>query len=258
MTENGTIRVDRYDGYVVLTIDHPAARNALTDDVLRQLSDQVEAADLDPQVRAIVLAGADKVFAAGADLRALADRTAMDSFDGTRARDWERIRGVRTPTVAAVSGYCFGGGAELAMMCDIVVASPTAKFALPETMLGLLPGAGGTQMLPRAVGKALAMDMVLTGRILSATEAVDAGLVSRIAADGHWLELAHEVAAVIAGRSAVAQKLAKQAVSSSFEGGLTAGLAAESGAFGMAFGSHDAREGIAAFIEKRDATWTHV
>ncbi len=259
MSEEGTVRVEARDGYVVLTIDHPSARNALTDRLLADLADAAHAADVDPQVRAIVLAGSAKVFASGADLRSLAQRTAMDSFDGTRTRHWSVLRELRTPTVAAVSGFCLGGGAELAMMCDVVVASPTLRLGLPETMLGLLPGAGGTQMLPRAVGKAVAMDVVLTGRVLDAQEALAMGVVSRVAddVDGAWLTLAEEVAATIASRSSVAQRLAKQAVRTAFESGLSAGVEAERSLFGAAFSSADAAEGIAAFLEKRPADWRH-
>ena len=245
------------EGFVVVTIDDPATRNALTDAVLADLADRVAEADRDPDVRAIVLAGSDKVFASGADIRALAQRTAMDSFDGSRARDWQRLRDVTTPTVAAVSGFCLGGGAELAMMCDVVVLAPGARLGLPETALGLLPGAGGTQMLPRAVGKALAMDMVLTGRLLGAEEAVAHGLASRVAPEGGWRELALEVAGQVAGRSAVAQRLARAAVRNAFETPLSSGVAAERTAFGMAFASEDAREGIAAFLERRTPSWKH-
>lgn len=258
MSDQGTVHVETHDGYVLLRIDHPSARNALTDDLLQALADAAHAADVDPAVRAIVIAGSDKVFASGADLRSLAQRTAMDAFDGARTRNWAVLRELRTPTVAAVSGFCLGGGAELAMMCDVVVASPTVKIGLPETMLGLLPGAGGTQMLPRAVGKAVAMDMVLTGRMLAADEALAMGVVSRLAPEAGWLDLAQEVAVTIASRSAVAQKLAKQAVRTSFESGLGAGVEAERTLFSTAFGSADAAEGIAAFLEKRPAEWKHV
>lgn len=258
MTESNAIIVHQHDGYIVAQINNPAARNALSDEVLASLADVVTAADVDPNVRAIVIAGADKVFAAGADLKALSSRRMIDAYDGSRARHWERIRNLRTPSIAAVSGFCFGGGAELAMMCDIVIASPTSKFALPETMLGLLPGAGGTQMLPRAAGKALAMDVVLTGRILSADEALAHGVVSRVSEPDQWLELACEVAGVIAGRSAIASKLAKQAVKTSFETGLSAGLISESNAFAMAFSSDDGKEGVDAFLNKREPGWTHV
>lgn len=258
MSDRGTIHVEPREGYVVLRIDHPSARNALTDDLLQDLADAAHAADVAPDVRAVVLAGSAKVFASGADLRSLAQRTAMDAFDGTRTRNWSVLRELRTPTVAAVSGFCLGGGAELAMMCDVVVASPTLKLGLPETMLGLLPGAGGTQMLPRTVGKAVAMDMVLTGRVLDADEALAMGVVSRVAPGDGWLELAEEVAATIASRSAVAQKLAKQAVRTSFETGLGPGVEAERILFSTAFSSDDAAEGIAAFLEKRPAEWKHV
>lgn len=257
MSENGVVHVEPHDGYVVLHIDHPSARNALTDELLQSLADAAHDADVDPDVRAIVVAGSAKVFASGADLRSLAKRTAMDAVDGGRTRNWSRLRELRTPTVAAVSGYCLGGGAELAMMCDVVVASPTLKLGLPETMLGLLPGAGGTQMLPRAVGKAVAMDIVLTGRTLDAEEARAMGVISRIAPDDGWLELAEELAATIASRSAVAQKLAKQAVRTAFETGLGSGVEAERTLFSTAFGSEDASEGIAAFLEKRTPVWKH-
>lgn len=257
MSDEGTIHVARADGYVTLRIDNPAMRNALTDDLLQALADAAHAADIDPEVRAIVLTGSEKVFASGADLRSLATRTAMDAFDGSRTRNWSRIRELRTPTIAAVSGYCLGGGAELAMMCDVVVADPTLKLGLPETTLGLLPGAGGTQMLPRAVGKAVAMDMVLTGRVLNADEALAMGVVSRIADERGALAVAEEVASVIASRSGVAQKLAKQAVKTAFDTSLAAGIEAERTLFSTAFSSADAQEGIAAFLEKRPAEWTH-
>lgn len=258
MSTDGVIHIEPHDGYVVLRIDHPTARNALTDELLQALADAAHAADVDPAVRAIVIAGSSKVFASGADLRSLSRRTPMDAFDGSRTRNWARLRELRTPTVGAVSGFCLGGGAELAMMCDVVVASPTLKLGLPETALGLLPGAGGTQLLPRAVGKAMAMDMVLTGRVLDAEEALALGLVSRLSGDGGWLELAEEVAVTIASRSAVAQKLAKQAVRTAFESSLSAGVESERTLFSTAFASADAAEGIAAFLEKRAAVWKHV
>lgn len=257
MSEQGTIHFEARDGHVLLRIDHPSARNALTDDLLASLADFAAAADVDPDVRAIVIAGSDKVFASGADLRSLGRRSAMDAFDGSRTRDWSVLRELRTPTVAAVSGFCLGGGAELAMMCDVVVAAPTLRLGLPETMLGLLPGAGGTQMLPRAVGKAVAMDLVLTGRMLDADEALARGVVSRVAPEGGWLELAEEVAATIAARSSIAQRLAKQAVRTAFEAPLAAGIESERTLFSTAFGSDDAAEGIDAFLAKRTPQWNH-
>lgn len=257
MTGHGIVHVEPRDGYVVLRIDNPTARNALSDELLQSLADAACTADADPDVHAIVIAGSEKVFASGADVRSLARRSTMDSFEGVRARNWSRLRSLRIPTVAAVSGYCLGGGAELAMMCDVIIAAPTLRFGLPETMLGLLPGAGGTQMLPRSVGKALAMDMVLTGRLLDANEALTMGVISRVAPAGGWLAHAEEVATAIASRSSIAQKLAKQAVQAAFESGLSAGIDYERALFSTAFSTDDASEGIAAFLEKRPPEWKH-
>lgn len=251
------IHTDRQGAVVFLTIDNPAQRNALSDPVLAELVAQLQAADADPEVRAIVIAGADDVFASGADVNALRSRTALEIYDGDRAQLWEATRRIRTPLVTAVSGLCLGAGCELAMISDIVVASETARFGLPETQLGLIPGAGGTQLLPRAVGKAVAMDMVLTGRLLSAQEALDYGLIARMTAPDAWRETAAKVGKRIASRPAVAQRLAKEVVGASFETPLRAGIDGERRAFAMAFASEDAREGMSAFVEKRDPTWQH-
>lgn len=247
----------RGDGVATLTIANEAQRNALSDSVLAEVATRLADLDRDAACRAIVLAGSAKVFASGADIRDLLQLRPLDAYSGDRARHWESIRSVRTPIVAAVSGMCLGGGCELAMISDIVVASDTSKFGLPETMLGLIPGAGGTQLLPRAVGKALAMDMILTGRLLDAAEAERAGLVSRVTGPQDWLTVAQEVATTIAGRPAVAQRLAKEVVQQAAETGLSSGIAGERRAFTMAFGSHDAIEGLTAFIEKRSPAWKH-
>jgi len=252
-----SVILDRGDGTALLTIANEARRNALSDPVLDELAGKLADLDRDPAVRAIVVAGSAKVFASGADIRALLERRPLEAYDGDRARAWESIRRVRTPFVAAVSGMCLGGGCELAMIADIVVASQTSKFGLPETVLGLIPGAGGTQMLPRAVGKALAMDMILTGRLLDAAEAQHAGLESRVTPPDEWLNVAQEVATTIAGRPAIAQRLAKEAVQQAAETGLTSGIAVERRAFTMAFGSDDATEGLTAFLEKRSPGWKH-
>jgi enoyl-CoA hydratase len=167
------------------------------------------------------------------------------------------MRHTRTPVVAAVSGLCLGGGCELAMMCDVVIASSTARFGMPETRLGLIPGAGGTQLLTRAVGKATAMDMILTGRLLDAAEAERAGLVSRVVAADAWRTTARKTATRIAAGPALAQRLAKEMVDISNELPLSAGIASERNAFVVAFGSEDAHEGLSAFIENRDPTWRH-
>lgn len=251
------VRREQHDAVVVLTIDNLSQRNALSDPVLGELVAQLESADRDPEVRAIVVAGADKVFAAGADVRALQERTATEIYDGDRALLWEAVRRIRTPMVAAVSGFCLGGGCELAMISDVIVASETARFGLPETQLGLIPGAGGTQMLPRAIGKAVAMDMVLTGRLLDAQEALTMGLVSRVVGIDAWLDTAKELARKIAGRPSVAQRLAKETINAAFETPLRAGIDGERRAFAMAFASDDAREGLTAFVDKRDPEWTH-
>src|SRR6476620_11472926 len=203
-----SVMLDRGDGIACLTISNEAQRNALSDPVLAELAQKLADLDRDPDTRAIVLAGSAKVFASGADIRALLELRPLEAYAGDRVQAWESIRRVRTPIVAAVSGFCLGGGCELAMSADIVVASETSRFGLPETMLGLIPGAGGTQMPPRAVGKAVAMDMILTGRLLDAAEAQRAGLVSRVTAPDDWLNVAREVATTIAGRPAVAQRLA--------------------------------------------------
>ena len=251
----GTVSREDAAGVARLTIDNSARRNALTDPVLAALADHAAAADADPGVRAIVIAGSEKVFASGADVRALLERSPVEAFGGDRPLQWARLRRIGTPTVAAVSGYCLGGGCELAMYCDVVIASPSARFGLPETQLGLIPGAGGTQMLPRAIGKAKAADMILTGRLLGAAEAERAGLVSRVADE--WLQTAIEAAEAIAARPAVAQRLAKAALLASFESPLAAGVDAERAAFGIAFGSEDAREGLRAFVDKREPEWRH-
>lgn len=245
------------DGVATVVIDNPEHRNALSDAVLTQLVEALRRADDDHEIRCIVIAGSEKVFASGADVRALLERSATDVYDDERSRQWRALRSIRTPVVAAVSGFCLGGGCELAMYADVVVASETARFGLPETQLGLIPGAGGTQLLPRAVGRARAMDMVLTGRLLDAAEAERAGLVSRVVGQGEWLDVAEEVARAIAARPAVAQRLAKESVRLAAETGLEAGIAAERRAFAMAFATHDAREGMEAFLAKRTPAWRH-
>jgi enoyl-CoA hydratase len=202
-------------------------------------------------VRAIVLGGSERAFAAGADIGELAQASAIDLYYQRRIERWDGIRGLWTPLIAAVSGYCLGGGCELALACDLIVASESAQFGQPETGLGIIPGAGGTQRLTRAVGKALAMDMILSGRRLSAQEAVAAGLVARMVAEGTWLEEAKRVAQEIAEKGPVATRLAKESVDRAFETTLTAGLEAERRALYLAFASEDAKEGLTAFTEKR-------
>jgi enoyl-CoA hydratase/carnithine racemase len=249
------IRSDLDDHVATLTLDRPEQRNALSDELLGELVERLAEADADARIRCVVIAGSERVFAAGADLRQLAEQEVADVFLSRRAALWQAVRQVRTPLVAAVSGHCLGGGCELALSCDLVVASETARFGQPETGIGLIPGAGGTQFLARWLGKGRAMDMVLTGRVLDAGEAYELGLVARLAAAGEWLAEAQALARAIADRPPVAQLLAKDAVLRAFETPLAAGLAHERAAFHTALASDDAREGLRAFLERRKPVW---
>src|SRR2546429_2404486 len=207
--------------------------------------------DRDPEVRCIVLGGSERAFAAGADIGELAQASAIDLLYQRRFERWDAIRALWTPLVAAVSGFCLGGGCELAMTCDLIVASETARFGQPETGLGIIPGAGGTQRLTRAVGKAVAMDVILSGRFLTAREVLAAGLVARVVAREAWLEEAKRVARDIAAKGPVATRLAKEAVDRAYESTLALGVEYERRALALAFASEDAKEGLQAFIEKR-------
>ena len=234
-------------------LDRPQRLNALNGALMAELADRLRELDADPEVRCIVLGGSERVFAAGADVTELADASAVEIDAARRVERWDAIRAVGTPLVAAVSGFCLGGGCELAMSCDVIVASETAVFGQPETALGILPGAGGTQRLTRAVGKALAMDMVLSGRRLSAREALAASLVARVVAREAWLDEAKRVAREIAAKAPVATRFAKQAIDRAFEGPLSLGLEYERRLLSLALASDDAREGLQAFLEKRPA-----
>jgi enoyl-CoA hydratase len=219
---------------------------------MAELVGALENLDDDESIRCIVLAGNDEAFAAGADINELSDAGHLELYFGGRIDKWDAIKKVRTPIVAAVSGYCLGGGCELAMACDLIVASESAQFGQPETNLGVLPGAGGTQRLTRAIGKSKAMDVILTGRFLSASEAEQAGLVARLASAEDWLEEAKRVAYKIAAKSPVGVRLAKEAVNRAFETTLETGLDLERKAFHLALSSEDAQEGLKAFSEKRE------
>jgi enoyl-CoA hydratase len=244
------------DGHVVtLTLDRPDTRNALSNELLIGLAAALTRLDADQDVRCIVLAGGPKVFASGADIRSLAESEPAAHYFGARVRAWEAIRAVRTPSIAAVAGFCLGGGLELAISCGIVFAAPDARFGLPETMLGLIPAAGGTQRLPAAIGRAKALDMILTGRMLDASEAEAAGLVARVVAGDELLSVAASAASDVAARGPLAQRLAREIVEAGDELPLSAGLLMERRAFAMALASPDAREGIAAFLEKRSPDW---
>jgi enoyl-CoA hydratase len=246
------VLVERDPPVAVVRLNRPDARNALSDALMDELVAELTGLDADDDVRCIVLAGDERAFAAGADIAELAEAPAVDLYRSVRVSRWDAIRALRTPLVAAVSGWCLGGGCELAMTCDLIVAADSARFGQPETGLGIIPGAGGTQRLARAVGKATAMDMVLTGRTLTALEARSAGLVARVVADEAWLSEARRLAAEIAARAPVAQRLAKESVDRAFETTLDSGLDFERKALYLAFASEDAREGLTAFTEKRD------
>jgi enoyl-CoA hydratase len=246
-----TVLIEREEPIAVVRLNRPEQLNALSNQLMGELVGALENLDDDEAVRSIVLAGNERAFAAGADINELADATPLELYFGGRIDRWDAIRKIRTPIVAAVSGYCLGGGCELAMACDLIVAAEGAQFGQPETNLGVLPGAGGTQRLTRAVGKSKAMDVILTGRFLSAREAEQAGLVARVVADDAWLEEAKRVAHEIAAKSPVGVRLAKEAVNQAFETTLAAGLDAERKAFHLALSSEDAQEGLKAFTEKR-------
>ena len=246
-----TVLVEREGPIAVVRLNRPEQLNALSNQLMGELVGALENLDADDAVRCIVVAGSERAFAAGADISELRDARTLDLYFGARLKKWDAIRGVRTPLVAAVSGFCLGGGCELAMACDLIIASETAQFGQPETGIGVMPGAGGTQRLTRAVGKAVAMDVILSGRFLSADEALRAGLVARVVAKEAWLEEAKRVAREIASKAPVAQQLAKEAVNRAFETTLADGLDVERKLFHLAHSTEDAAEGLRAFGEKR-------
>jgi enoyl-CoA hydratase len=245
------VAVERDDPIAVVLLNRPDALNALSDALMDELVGALGELDRDPAVRCIVLGGNERAFAAGADIGELAQASAIDLYYQRRVERWDAIRSLWTPLIAAVSGYCLGGGCELAMSCDLIIASETAQFGQPETGLGIIPGAGGTQRLTRAVGKAIAMDVILSGRRLSAREALGAGLVARVVTKEAWLDEARRVARDIASKGPVATRLAKESVNRAYETTLSAGLEAERRALYLAFASEDANEGLTAFGEKR-------
>jgi enoyl-CoA hydratase/carnithine racemase len=232
-------------------LNRPDARNALSPELMEALAGAVEGFDDDPEVRCIVIAGSDEVFAAGADIASLAERTFQEALVHPSARFWERIADIRTPLVAAVSGWALGGGCELALICDLIVASETAEFGQPEITLGIIPGGGGTQRLARLVGKHRAMELVLTGRRFSAAEAADMGLANQVVRKKEWLEKAMELAAVIARRPPIAVRLGKQAVLAADETTLASGLEQERRLYELTMATEDKAEGTQAFLEKR-------
>ncbi|AVS75070.1 enoyl-CoA hydratase [Paracidovorax cattleyae] len=242
----------------VITLNRPKQLNALNDQLMDELGDALAAFDADERIGCVILTGSEKAFAAGADIGAMARYGFADAYKGDYiTRNWERIRSIRKPVIAAVSGFALGGGCELAMMCDFIIAADNAKFGQPEIKLGVIPGAGGTQRLPRAVGKSKAMDMALTARMMDAQEAERAGLVSRVVPYDKLMDEALGAALVIAGFSQVAVMAAKETVNRAFEGSLSDGLMYERRLFHALFSTQDQKEGMAAFLEKRPAVFTH-
>ena len=252
-----TIVVDRQDRVATIQLNRPDALNALNAQVMKEVTAAAAELDADDGIGAIIVTGSAKAFAAGADIKEMSRLSFADVFSDDYFAAWGKFAAVRTPTIAAVAGYALGGGCELAMMCDLLIAADTAKFGQPEIKLGVLPGMGGSQRLTRAIGKAKAMDLILTGRNMDAAEAEHSGLVSRVVPADELLREAQAVAATIAAMSLSAARMAKEAVNRAFESPLSEGLLYERRLFHSAFATDDQSEGMAAFIEKRTPNFTH-
>ena len=250
------IIVDTQDQVGIITLNRPQALNALCADLIRELAETLDALEADAGVGCIVVTGSEKAFAAGADIKEMQNFNYMDAYQRDFITDgWERLAQCRKPTIAAVAGFALGGGCEIAMMCDMIIAADTAKFGQPEIKLGTLPGAGGTQRLTRAIGKAKAMDLCLTGRMMGAEEAERAGLIARIVDADKLMDEAMDAASVIAGMSRPAVLINKESVNRSFETTLAEGIRFERRMFHSTFAMEDQKEGMAAFAEKRKAEW---
>lgn len=253
-----TILIEVYERVGVVRLNRPQALNALNNTLIKELMDALQDFDSDTSIGAMVITGNERAFAAGADIKEMADASAVEMLTGDHIGYFDRIMHIKKPIIAAVSGWCLGGGNELAMSCDMIVASQSARFGQPEINLGVIPGAGGTQRLTRAVGKAIAMEMVLNNRTLTAEEALQFGLVNRVVPVESFFEEALKLAADIAGRAPLAVRLGKEAVNHAFESFLSDGLADERRSFYYLFASEDQKEGMAAFVEKRKADWKGV
>ncbi|MCJ0874572.1 enoyl-CoA hydratase [Streptomyces sp. AP-93] len=252
-----TILLERKGRVAVITLNRPEALNALNLNVMTEVVAAAEELDRDPEVGCILLTGSPKAFAAGADIKEMRPQSYMDMYLSDWFTAWDRLGRLRTPTIAAVSGYALGGGCELAMLCDILLAADTAKFGQPEIKLGVIPGIGGSQRLTRAVGKAKAMELCLTGRTMGAEEAERAGLVSRVVPADELLAEALSVAETVAGMSKPVAMMAKEAVNRSFETTLTEGVRFERRLFQAVFATADQKEGMSAFVDKRPPHFTH-
>ena len=253
MYEN--IQVETHGRVGLVRLNRPKQLNALNTATLRELAQAIGAFEQEGDIRAMVITGNERVFAAGADIAEFQQTSLSELMRGLRADQYEMLRKVRKPLIAAVSGYAYGGGCELAMLCDLIVASDTARFAQPEINLGIIPGGGGTQRLTRQVGKYLAMEVILAGRVLSAWEALQHGLVNKVVPVELYLEEALELAQTIAERAPLAARLAKDAINRAQDMSLEHGLGLERSNFLIAFGSEDKQEGTSAFLEKRKPQW---
>ena len=253
-----TVRTEA-DKVGIITLNRPKQLNALNDQLMTELGTALKAFDADPAIGCMIITGSEKAFAAGADIGAMASYTFADVYKSDYiTRNWEQIRSIRKPVIAAVSGFALGGGCELAMMCDFIIAADNARFGQPEIKLGVIPGAGGTQRLPRAVGKAKAMDLALTGRMMDATEAERAGLVSRVVPLEKLMEEALGAALMISEYSQIATMAAKESVNRAYEGTLSDGIVFERRLFHALFATADQKEGMDAFVNKRKANFTNL
>ena len=256
MPDYQTLLVEQRGAVTLITLNRPQALNALNAQVLADLLDALAAFDADEGQGCAVLTGSEKAFAAGADVKEMQEMGFAEMYGSNHFSGWERFTQTRKPVIAAVAGYALGGGCEVAMMCDFILAADTAKFGQPEIKLGVSPGMGGSQRLTRAVGKAKAMEMVLTGRMMDAEEAERAGLVSRIVPAADLIEEAVKTASAIAGMAPLAVKANKEMVNAAFETGLAQGVQFERRLFHGLFGTQDQKEGMTAFVEKRPGKWT--
>jgi enoyl-CoA hydratase len=256
MPEYSAILTEKRARVGLVRLNRPQVMNALNHALVKELMDALVAFDQDAEVGAMVVTGNESAFAAGADIKEMADSSAIEMLLQDPISQFDRIRTLKKPVIAAVSGWCLGGGNELVMSCDLVVASESARFGQPEITIGVIPGAGGTQRLTRAIGKVIAMEMVLNNRSLSAEEALHFGLINRVVPVERYLESALELAGELAGRAPLAIRLAKEAINQAFETPLSEGLADERRSFYGLFASQDQKEGMQAFAEKRKPEWT--
>jgi enoyl-CoA hydratase/carnithine racemase len=255
-TEPPFVATELAGGVATVQLNRPETLNAMSPEMMVAIAEELERLDHDQGVRVIVLAGHDRAFAAGADLKLMRERSFQEAMAMPAARFWQRLGQVGLPMIAAVSGYALGGGCELALSCDLIVAAETARFGQPEIRVGILPGGGGTQRLTRIMGRQRAAELVLTGRQIDAAEARDLGFVNRVVAGGAWREAAAELAAEIAVRPPIAVRLAKRALTAAEEMPLSAGLSTERRLYELAMATEDRVEGMSAFLEKREPVWS--